>query len=252
MLVRLLTLLFLSFGLGTAAAAAEAPVNTRFTLHTHPVLKPYEATYEVKKYGMRARIDISLTLDGERFTYVKSTRPKGMARMFLDSAVETSIFTVEGEQIVLHEYLYKLESDKGDRDEYFSSDPDNHTISGSTRGREFSVELEPGLVDRASMEVLLMLDAEKKAPLDYRVLHRGRVKDYEFQYQGKKQLRTRYGDMQCDQFKVVRSSGERSTSLCLSEELGYLPLSVTHEEDGREFVMNLVDQNRIDKLGEKR
>ena len=95
------------------------------------------------------------------------------------------------------------------------------------------------------MEIMLMLDAHKRTNLEYNVINRTYVKKYTFEYLGQENIRAAGTDLSCDLYKVTRSSGKRSTSLCMAEALGFLPAMVIHDENG-ETKMMLDSQTLVD------
>lgn len=228
---------------GVVMANQSDPVSETFTLNTTETIKPFEASYVVRKMGMKAVINTSIKVDGDNYTYTKNTKPKGMAKMFLKEANETSIFTHQQGNIGLKEYDYAMQSKDTSRNEKFYFDDSEKQIVGNSRGTEFSLALEDNLMDRASMEIALMLDASKRTDLDYRVVDRGRIKDYTFIYQGQQQVKAAGKNYTCDKYTVSRSSGKRSTTMCLAEALGFLPVMVIHDENGTELKMLLTKQN---------
>ncbi len=228
---------------GVALAQQGSPVNESYTLNTSETIKPFSASYVVRKLGMKAEIKTSVTIDGDRYIYTKNTKPKGMAKMFLKEANETSVFTHQAGKLGLIEYAYAMQSKDESRNEKFSFDASQKMVVGNSRGNDFSLALEENLMDRASMEIALMLDAGKRTDLDYRVVDRGRVKDYQFSYEGQQSIKAAGENYTCDMYKVSRSSGKRSTSMCLAESLGFLPVMVIHDENGTELKMLLTKQN---------
>lgn len=231
--------------LSTSLLVAETtnPVSKTYTLNTVETIKPYKASYVVKKMGMKAVINTSISFENGRFVYTKNTKPKGMAKMFLREANEVSIFSQVDGQLKAHQYTYTMQGKDQDRNENFQVDDYTKEIVGTSRGTEFSLPVEEQLLDRASMEIALMLDAGKRQDLNYRVIDRGRIKDYKMVYKGQQQVKAAGEKYTCDMYKVSRSSGKRSTSLCLAEELGFLPVMAIHDENGTELKMMLTKQN---------
>lgn len=217
-----------------------------FTLHTKEMLKPFEASYTVRKMGMKAVINTSISIDGDVVTYTKNTKPKGMAKMFLKEATETSIFKVTNSGLNVQKYEYTMRSKDESRNESFALNTTTKTIDGNSRGKVFSIPAKDNLIDRASMEILLMLDASKRSNLEYKVVDRGYVKAYKFDYLGQQSVRTAGSDFTCDMYKVTRSSGKRSTSLCMAEALGFMPAMAIHKENSNEFKMMLTKQTLVD------
>ncbi len=242
-MVKKCILITLSMLAGIAFAQQGSPVNESYTLTTSETIKPFEASYVVRKMGMKAEIKTSVRVDGEHYIYTKKTKPKGMAKMFLKEANETSIFSHQGSKLGLIAYTYAMQSKDDSRDEKFLYDATQQQVVGNSRGTDFSLAVEDNLMDRASMEIALMMDASKRADLDYRVVDRGRVKDYKFNYEGQQSIKAAGEKYTCDMYKVSRSSGKRSTSMCLAEALGFLPVMVIHDENGTELKMLLTKQN---------
>jgi len=228
-------------------AQGDVAHRETYTLHTKELIKPYQASYTIRKFGMKAVINTSVKTENGRFTYTKHTKPKGLAKMVLKEATETSVFSVTETGLKVHEYELITVGKDASRNESFALDEYTQQISGISRGTAFNLPAQENLIDRASMEIMLMLDAGKRSDLEYKVVDGQWVKDYKFEYLGQQNVKTAGSSYTCDVYKVVRSSGKRSTSLCLAELLGFLPVMVTHEDDGNEFKAMMSSQNLLGK-----
>lgn len=232
--------------IGMVENTTQSAHQETFTLHTKEMLKPYEASYTVRKFGMKATINTTVSVNGDLVVYTKQTRPKGLAKVLLKEATETSVFKVSDTGLTVQKYEYTMLSKDESRNESFMLNPATQTIDGNSRGKTFSLPAKDNLIDRASMEIMLMLDAGKRTNLEYQVVERARVKEYKFDYLGQQDIRTAGSSFTCDVYKVTRSSGKRSTSLCMAEALGFIPAMVTHNENGTELKMMLKNQTLVD------
>jgi len=165
-------LTFCALSLYTPVFAQSAQKHQEtYTLYTTELIKPYEASYTVRKFGMKAYIDTSLTInDDDVVTYTKHTKPKGLAKRFLNEATETSVFKITENGLQVQTYSLTASGKDSSRDEYFSIDSVNQTISGEARGKKFNAAASDNLMDRASMEIMLMLDANKRTNLSYEIV----------------------------------------------------------------------------------
>ena len=141
------------------------------------------------------------------------------------------------------DYQYQLKrGDKNRTDSFKFESPEK--VNGIYKNQPFSLDVPQGTLDRSSIELALMQDAKPAAEtLNYSVISKDKLITYNFKYEGKQTVETPAGEFQCLNYKRVRSSGKRSTTLCLAPELNNLPVKITHDEKGTEFYMVLKSYN---------
>ncbi|HID81956.1 MAG TPA: DUF3108 domain-containing protein [Chromatiales bacterium] len=224
----IITLLFL---LNFTVAAAE--------------LKPFTATYEAIKFDLvLGEIKVSLQPQGKHFIYSKESTTKGLVALFRNEQVkEKSTLTLSEKGLRVLDYQYQLKrGDENRTDSFTFESPEK--VNGIYKKQPFSLDVPHGTLDRSSIEVALMRDANPDVKmLSYSAVEKDKLKTYNFEYQGEQIVETPAGKFQCLNYKRVRSSGKRSTTLCLAPELNNLPVKITHNEKGTEFYMVLKSYN---------
>lgn len=204
-------------------------------------IKPFTATYEAIKFDLvLGEIKVSLQPEGKHFIYSKESTTKGLVALFRNEQVkEQSTLVLSKKGLRVLDYQYDLKRGDDSRIDSFTFESPEK-VKGIYKNQSFSLDVPQGTLDRSSIEVALMRDAKPDAAtLSYNAIEKDRLKTYSFQFQGEKTVETPAGKFQCLSYKVVRSSGKRSTTLCLAPELDNLPVKITHDEKGTEFYMVL-------------
>ncbi len=205
-------------------------------------IAPFRATYELTKFDIKLGIvEVSLVKNKNTFVYEKKTLPNGFLKLIIkdDSAFEKSIFSLVNNNIQSKEYLSKIKRrGKLKQEKHLYKKPTNVRVEYKNIITE--LEIPPGTLDRASMEIALMMKASEHKNQAFNVIDKGKLKTYTFSYIGKKIIDLNTQKFECDEYKVIRSSGKRSTTLCLAEKLDYLPVFVEHDEKGTTIQIQLI------------
>lgn len=204
-------------------------------------LKPFTATYEAIKFDLvLGEIKVTLQAEGKNFIYSKESATKGLVALFRNEQVqERSTLVLSEKGLRVLDYHYDLKRGDDSRTDNFTFESPEK-VNGIYKNQPFSLDVPQGTLDRSSIEVALMQDARPDAEtLNYNAVEKDKLKTYNFQYQGEQSVETPAGEFKCLSYKVVRSSGKRSTTLCLAPELNNLPVKITHDEKGTEFYMVL-------------
>lgn len=202
-------------------------------------LKPFTATYEAIKFDLvLGEIKVSLQPQGKHFIYSKESTTKGLVALFRNEQVmEKSTLVLSEKGLRVLDYQYQLKRGDDNRTDSFTFESATK-VNGLYKNQPFSLDVPQGTLDRSSIEVALMMDVGPDAKtLHYTAVEKDKLKTYNFQFQGEQAVETPAGKFQCLSYKVVRSSGKRSTTLCLAPELNNLPVKITHDEKGTEFYL---------------
>lgn len=193
--------------------------------------KAFQANYSVAKGNITlGQLNASLTYSGNRYEYLKSTKATGIAAALTGIKVtEKTDGQFAGENIVPQNYLYDQSRRNKSRIDkiHFSG---NHA-SGSYKNKKYNLPVQPGIQDRASLELVLASDIRRnKLRLNYTVVERGKIKQYNFQKLGVEQIKTSAGTFNTQKIKVVRKGKKRETIFWLAKEIDYLPAKIRHTE----------------------
>ena len=212
-------------------------------------VSPFRATYELTKFEFKLGVvEVSLIKEKNNFIYEKKTIPSGFLKMIVndDNAFEKSVFSVDNKRITSKEYLYELtRRGKLKKEKYLFEKPTRVKIEYKNDKKE--LDIPAGTLDRSSMEIALMMQAHERKDQIFNVIDKGKLKKYTFSYKGKKTIDINAEVFECDEYKVLRSSGDRSTTLCLAEALDYMPIFAEHDEKGTTIQIQLIKLENLKK-----
>ena len=147
--------------------------------------KAFEANYSVAKGSMSlGNLNASLKYSGNRYVYLKSTKATGLAAVLTGITItEQTDGLFSGQNIVPQNYLFnQSRRGKSRIDKVHFSDT---KAIGSYKDKRFDLPIQSGIQDRASMELVLAGDIQgNKQRLNYNVVERGKIKEYNFQKLG--------------------------------------------------------------------
>lgn len=201
-------------------------------------LPAWQARYNITKYGATiARLNMSLQANNGQAQYNLHTEAVGlMAAISDEELTETSrLHQAEDQSWKLEKFSQQRAADKT-RYQTFSITTDNDTLraQGEYNGKPFSLNPQPPVWDRSSVQLALTCDllAENKPhpAYDYTVIDNGSITKYHFEYRGQENIRI--ADKKFDALKFERISGERSTLFWLAPTLSYMPVRMEQYKKG--------------------
>ncbi len=200
----------------------------------------FEAVYRVNVAGLPlGEVVISLDYLEGRYVYRKFTQTRGLMSWFRNDTIEEiSKGEVDGNRIRSQFYLYEYKK-RGKVKRSTVKFPRVGEAVAQRRGKTYVLKTPAATYDRASVELALMRDAGADV-LEYSVVEKGKLVDYRFKSLGEKVLDLPAGLFHCQEYEVVRSHSNRSTSMCLASEVANLPVWATHNEKGTTLKMSLV------------
>ena len=193
--------------------------------------KAFEANYSVAKGSLSlGNLNASLKYSGNRYVYLKSTKATGLAAILTGITItEQTDGQYSGQNIVPQNYLFNQSRRSKSRIDkvHFSG----KSAVGSYKNKKFNLPVQPGMQDRASLELVLASDIQgNKQSLNYIVVERGKIKEYNFQKLGNEQIKTPAGTFNTVKVKVVRTGNKRETVFWLAKEIDYIPVKIRHRE----------------------
>ena len=204
-----------------------------FTGSLHAAPNSFQANYSVIKSGISlGDMQANLSYSNDRYTYLKKTQANGIAAFLSgDTLTERSSGLKQGEQLRSENYSYHHKNKRKDRLDQFTITQQTQ-VKGQYNNEAYSLTVSPDTVDPALLELRLMGDMAHNRPLNYRVTEKGKVKTYQFQRQGNEKLNLPAGQYDCIKIHMARDDDNRSTTIWLASELGYLPVKIRHDEKG--------------------
>lgn len=209
-------------------------------------LPQYEAIYEVSRGNVGGESVMQLSpMDGDRWEFKSHLRTTGLLSLVLRIEIEeTSRFTLEQDNLVPLQHLYRFHGGSKNRDFTLDFDWIDRRVHGTVRGEPAEAPLDAGAVDRHAMIPALMLELagdEPRFPQRYIVIDRARIRHFEVFISGEETLDTGAG--RYDTLRVVQQRLDDETRRFVSwnaPELDYIPVRIESQDDeGRTVTMIL-------------
>ena len=209
----------------SAAAQAQSGI-TQYTAE-------YQAEYKGRNVG-RATFSVQQDAASGNFIYSSETRAKGLLRLAAPNPViDQSTFTVRGDAVVPLNFMHQDGSRKGDDNHQIAFDWDNNTARVQDENGNHEIQLEPGVLDRGSLQVALMRDFQRDdTPRTYKVADEDELSTYSFTYEGKHMLSTELGEVAVERYAQQRAGSSRRTLIDFAPDLGFVPVRIEQLRDG--------------------
>jgi len=228
-----LCLLCLFFVLSSTGALA---VN-----HSVPIFKAeYKLSHNKVEIG---RVSLSVTpLANNQYRLSSSTQTSGLLAFVRDDDVlETSLFELTEEHIRPLSYQYAQSLGDEQRNIGLHFNWQELTLTNSSKGHDWTLPLTKGVLDKALMQVALMLDLNDSGQsLSYQIADGGRLKTYAFSHLGNETIKL--GKTSYDTIKLARKKDDKPliTYYWCAKDLHYLPVLLQREKKYGTFEMRLL------------
>ncbi|MGD9660352.1 MAG: DUF3108 domain-containing protein [Porticoccaceae bacterium] len=215
-------------------AAGETHVKpTGEPASTTKLPAPYEVSYSANYNGLaidNKRV-LSKTADG----YLLTTTAKN----FLGTISEEESLSINDKgEIIPRQYNYKRSIFGIKRKESTIFNRQKGIVTNTYKDRTVELGLEQSLLAPLSYQLQMRRDLlEGKSDFQYRVVSRNAIKDYHYRVIDTEILDTPLGKLDTLIIERVRDSNKRETYLWLAQSLDYLPVKLTHKEDGETHEM---------------
>ena len=223
-LIRTFTLASLAMFFSIEAATANDDTNC------DPALTPYHLEYAANYNGMDINAQRQLTFDGKQ--YRLTTTAKNM----LSSIEEEGAFVINKKQLIADQhYEYKRNIFGMKTTEKLTYEREARVANYKSKKKDRQVKLKPGQLNRLSYQVQLQRDLiNQVSPLQYQVISRGRVKQYNFETLGEETLETPMGKIPALKVRRIREDDDRETLFWFAPEWNYLLVQLWQKEKGGE------------------
>ncbi len=214
----------------TASMAAMPCISAAAELPT------YTATYQVEYNGRRAGTsEFSVSYDDATgiYRFQSHTSARGLFRLVSpNTVVERSDFLYEDGQLRPLNFWFEDGSRRGSGNLHIGFDWEAGvaTITGSSASH--SVDLQPGVLDRGTMQVALMLDMTKNRPAEYLLPDDDELRSYRYAPSGEETVTSSLGRHETTVYQEQREGSSRVTLVWGSPELAYLPVRIERRRDG--------------------
>ena len=219
---------------------------TQMMLSTAMALpKETSAVFDVSRNGSSVGyLESVLKYPGQTYEYSKFTQSTGLAKLLTKASIsEKVVGKYAGERLIPVSYSFDQKTRKKQVTDQarFSG----NRASGMYKGNAYSLQTPADVLDRASLEIAVARDLQRKLPrLQYNVMERGVIKQYIFSRVGSERIQTDAGVFHTIKVQVMREDQSRRTTYWMAKELAYLPVKMVHEEDG-DVISSVIREFRI-------
>jgi hypothetical protein len=228
-ILALCAALLATLAAGSEAAARSAEATTTVppaSAHTTAIV-PFKVVFGVTWRGMNAgtaSLELERLSPG-RWRYTSRNNARGLFRVaFPDEITQVSEFTLNG---AVRPLLFRGDdgSDSTSRDVRLDFDWSVPRASGVAENKKVDLPLRPGVQDPLSAQIALMCEiAAARAPDQYWILDKNRIKEYEYRSEGRAALRTAVGELETVIWSSRRPGSDRITRVWYAPSRGYAPV----------------------------
>ena len=168
------------------ALTATQPLSANHNVPT------FKAEYRLSHNGIEiGHVDLVVQrLDTNLYQLKSSTQTSGVLSFIRDDdVVEISQFDISNGRIRPLFYQYKEELGEEQKDVKLRFNWQQLNVINSTKKQDWKLSISDGVLDKALMQIALMLDVENpNHPLDYLIADGGKLKNYVFSRMGEEEL----------------------------------------------------------------
>ncbi len=208
-------------------------------------LTPYTATYAFHYRGFKAGlIHFELTPKADN-TYVYTTRvePGMLARLVVSpDAIEQTVVQIDDHGVRPLSWMSEDGKSSTDDDGKLVFDWAAQRVSGTVEDQTVTLPTRPGLQDRLSMQIAVLVALLQDAPpAPITMIDGDRIKLYSYTYKKTLQLDTAAGHFNTLLYESTRHGSSRLKRIYHAPALGYLPVRLeTMRKGKRDSVLELM------------
>jgi len=215
------------------------------------VIPAYVATYEAHAYGNTLVVVNTLRHEPEGVRMTMDARIVGFLRILGSFGFSRgSLFQFEDRDVRLLETRMSQRTPRREREAEAQLDWDANRARGRVNDEVFDMEVPPGTQDFLSSLYLTMtrlMEGDFGEVLTVDLLERNRLRSYTMENRGEERLDTQLGTL--DTIRVARqNSSDIEVSGWFAPDLGYLPVRLQYEADGRVFQFEITALERPDAI----
>jgi hypothetical protein len=211
------------------------------------VVPAYVATYEAHAYGNTLVVVNTLRHEPEGIRMTMDAHIVGFLRILGSLGFSRgSLFQFEDREVRLLETRMSQKTPRREREAEARLDWNTNRARGRVNDEAFDMEVPAGTQDFLSSLYLTMSrlqDNDFEEVLSVNLLERNRLRNYTMENRGRERLDTQLGSL--DTIRVARQNGsDTEVSGWFAPELGYLPVRLQYEADGRVFQFEITALER--------
>ena len=192
-------------------------------------LAPLKAVYHLRigNFGT-GKGELELRADGDGLAYRMNIAPTGLARLFGDTVEISARMHLAQGRVIAGEFIKKYRRNK-DKNERYAFDRNRSSVEVLQEGRTWFLEAPGRVLDEASMQLQLILDARRHdGPWHYTVASNGKIKRYRLGEIGTEYIDSAFGRIETIKIQRTRlhDAGENEIDYYywLSPAYRYLPV----------------------------
>jgi hypothetical protein len=214
------------------------------------VIPAYVATYEAHAYGNTLVVVNALRHEPEGIRMTMDASIVGFLRLLGSFGFSRgSLFQFEDRQVRLLETRMSQRTPRREREAEAQLDWDANRARGRVNDEPFDMEVPAGTQDFLSSLYLTMtrlMEGDFGEVLTVDLLERNRLRSYTMENRGEERLDTQLGTL--DTIRVARqNSSDIEVSGWFAPDLGYLPVRLQYEADGRVFQFEITALERLEE-----
>ncbi|MBL4743342.1 MAG: DUF3108 domain-containing protein [Cycloclasticus sp.] len=211
---------------------------------TH-VIPTFKAEYKLSHNNIEiGRVSLTVKrLASGQYQLKSSTQTSGLLAFIRDDdVVETSLFELTNKHIRPLSYQYQQSLGDEQKNISLKFDWQKNTLLNSSKGQDWTLDIATGVLDKALMQIALMLDLnDSKQTLSYQIADGGKLKTYAFTSLGTEEI-----DIQGKSYSTIKLARKKDdkpliTYYWCATELNNLPVLLRREKKYGTFEMRLIN-----------
>jgi hypothetical protein len=199
------------------------------------MLRPFRAVYRVSAGVLSGSLTLELEhVEGTQWQVTSVATTRGMARLFRRGDIierSTLQFTANGVRPL--EYTREDGISGADRDATLTFAHDDGRVRGSDREHAVDLPLNGEVIDRLSMQVLLMRDlTDGLRPEEYQVIDRGEIREMDVSYADHERISVSNRSYETLRLDHQSRNSNRSTRLWTAVDHQFLPVRIEQKRKG--------------------
>jgi uncharacterized protein DUF3108 len=192
-----------------------------------PALIPYHLVYDATIKGMDIQAERYLEREGDSYKLVSK------ADTLLASITEKGTFKVDSTGHILgQQYTYERNIFGIKKNESLTYDRAAGVANYQKKKKQRQVKLDSDYLDKLTYQIQLQRDLIRgNTPLQYQVIDRGKIKQYNFEIMGEEIVDTALGSINTVKVHRVREDSDRETYLWFAPQMNYLLVQIWQNED---------------------
>jgi hypothetical protein len=214
-------------GLGSGASAAESGAT----------LQPYKVRYQVSYRGLSGgQIEATLKRGATPGLWIYETRafPNLLGRLAVSTAArERSTILINATDVRPLTFDFNDGGNDPTKRIKHAFDWGAGQVQGEAKGKPFTLAATPGAQDTASVQAAMIVELlAGHTPTGFRILTGKNMHDYKYWSEGRQQIVTPLGSLDCEVWASQRPGSNRVSRMWHAPSFGYMPVQAIQFRNG--------------------